>query len=203
MYEINGNNFADRSLVSQVLNGNPGAFKIIIKDTEKLIAQIIFKMIGNAEDRKDIAQDVYLKAFHGLTSFRFESKLSTWIAQITYNTCLNYLDKKKLLLFYYSGEEDEYQEELIDNLHFKHTHYNNETEASIHNKELAELLKMEIDKLSPIYRTLITLYHNESLSYAELSLVTGLPEGTVKSYLFRARKELKDNLAKKFKKEML
>ncbi|HEY1871643.1 MAG TPA: sigma factor-like helix-turn-helix DNA-binding protein, partial [Chitinophagaceae bacterium] len=60
-----------------------------------------------------------------------------------------------------------------------------------------------IDKLPLIYQTLITLFHHESMSYEELTQITGLPEGTVKSHLFRARKMLKENLLSKYKKEAL
>src|SRR5260221_12009675 len=93
-----GNSLPDQLLVEKVLRGDTNSFAVIIKNTERLVAQIIFKMINNPDDRKDIAQDVYLKAFHKLPGFKFQSKLSTWIGQITYNTCLSYLEKKKLFL---------------------------------------------------------------------------------------------------------
>jgi RNA polymerase sigma-70 factor (ECF subfamily) len=70
-------------------------------------------------------------------------------------------------------------------------------------KELSGILRKEIDDLPVIYKTLITLFHHESMSYEELSLVTGLPEGTVKSSLFRARKMLKEKLLSKYQKEAL
>ena len=96
MYNQNENSLADQLLVKKVLAGDTNAFKIIIEKTEGLVTQIIFKMIPASEDRKDIAQDVYLKAFQKLVTFRFQSKLSTWIGQITYNTCVNHLQKKKV-----------------------------------------------------------------------------------------------------------
>lgn len=98
----NGNNFTDKYLVQKVLGGDTAAFSTIIKNTERLVAQIVFKMISNREDREDIAQDIYLKTFKKLESFEFHSKLSTWIGQIAYNTCLNYLKKKKLTFLEYN-----------------------------------------------------------------------------------------------------
>ncbi len=62
-------------------------------------------------------------------------------------------------------------------------------------------MRAEIEKLPPIYRTLITLYHNEELTYEEIIQITTLPEGTVKNYLFRARKALKDGLLRQYKKD--
>jgi RNA polymerase sigma-70 factor (ECF subfamily) len=198
------NNMTDRPLVEKVLRGNTEVFKIIIKNTEGLVAQIIFKMILYVEDRKDIAQDIYLKSFQNLKYFKFQSKLSTWIGQIAYNTCLNYLEKKKLVLIDNTNNEDETKEsplEMLDNKTIDITR--NETENLIFRKEISEILKIEIDKLVPLYKTLITLYHNEELSYAEIAQITDLPEGTVKNYLFRARNKLRDNLLLTYKKEEL
>ena len=203
MYNQNENSPADQLLVKNVLGGDTNAFKIIIQNTEGLVTQIIFKMIPAAEDRKDIAQDVYLKTFQKLAGFRFQSKLSTWIGQITYNTCVNHLQKKKLLLIESSNEDDEPNDEVLEILNSKINPSNSETEKIIFHKELSGILKREIDKLSPLYRTLITLYHNEELSYSEIAIITGLPEGTVKNYLFRARKTLKNNLLLTYKQEAL
>ena len=92
-----GNNKADKYLVDRVLSGDTPAFAAIIKNTEALVAQIVCKMISSPDDRKDLAQDIYLKAFKNLAGFKFQSKLSTWIAQIAYNTCFDHLRKKKLV----------------------------------------------------------------------------------------------------------
>jgi RNA polymerase sigma-70 factor (ECF subfamily) len=193
-----GHNEEDKHLVKKVLNGDTHAFGLIIKSTERMVAQIVFKMISNPEDRKDIAQDVYLKAFKKLSEFRFQSKLSTWIAQISYNTCLDYLRRKKLVL---PGNIDELNENDAGDIIDKYAIV--ETADAIFQKDLSVILKTEIEKLSPVYKTLITLYHNEELSYEEIGLITGLPTGTVKSYLFRARKMLKNNLSLIYKKEDL
>jgi len=161
-----------------------------MNNTEGLVAQIIFKMVANGEDRRDLAQDVYLKVFKKLSGFRFNSKLSTWVGQIAYNTCLNYLQKKRLVLV----DENDFDG-------FKHL-YGDEAESLVLTKELSQILRIEIDKLSPLYRTLITLYHNEDLSYSMIAQITELPEGTVKNYLFRARKVLRDKLLHIYNKEV-
>lgn len=197
------NNLADQLLIDKVLHGDTNAFKAIIKNTEGLTAQIIFKMIPNAEDRKDLAQDIYLKTFQKLGSFRFQSKLSTWIAQIAYNTCINYLQKKRLVLPDNNSENNESGDGALEILNNKIDLFRNEPEKLIFEKELSGILKNEIDKLSPVYKTLITLYHNEELNYSEIAAITELPEGTVKNYLFRARKALRDNLLLTYKKDAL
>lgn len=186
------------------MHGDRNAFSVLINNTETLVAQIVFKMVSNAEDRKDIAQDIYLKAFKNLAGFKFQSKLSTWIAQISYNACLNYLERKKLLLVNDFGYEDSNEEDGPGFMSQWQTQAaTNVAETAIAQKQLLKILGTEIDKLPPVYKTLVTLYHNEEMSYEEISSVTQLPEGTVKSYLFRARKFLKESILNKYKKEEL
>jgi RNA polymerase sigma-70 factor (ECF subfamily) len=197
-----GNNPADKHLVDRVLRGDTRAFGIIIKNTENLVAQIVFKLIPVVEDRKDLAQDIYMKAFHNLPGFKFQSKLSTWIAQIAYNSCLSWIEKKKLVLpgNLHEGEE---MYETTDARVYNHSSVENNSENNLFQKELSVILRKEIEGLPAIYQTLITLFHHESMTYEELSQITGLPEGTVKSSLFRARKMLKENLLSKYQKEAL
>lgn len=201
MNQIAENNYADRQLVKNVLSGDNQSFELIIKNTEGLVAQIVFKLILNPEDRRDISQDVYLKAYKNLSGFKFQSKLSTWIAQIAYNTCFDFLGKKKLV-FPDHPHEEENSESQFDSPG-RQAHGENEAELLIFQKQQAKILKAEIEKLSPLYKTLITLYHNENLSYNEIGEITSLPEGTVKNYLFRARRMLRNNLLLKYKKEEL
>ena len=202
MIQKNENKEEDQLLVEKVQRGDTGSFAVIIRKTERLVAQIIFKMIIISEDRKDLAQEVYLKVYKNLKGFQFQCRLTTWIAQITYNTCINHLRKKKLVLVddgATMGSENEVIEGLQNKLHAGR----NDSEAFLFNKELAQILQAEIEKLPPLYKTLITLFHNEELSYLEIAEITGLSEGTLKSYLFRARKKLRENILLHYKKEAL
>jgi RNA polymerase sigma factor (sigma-70 family) len=200
-----GQNTTDRHLVERVLGGDTNAFGIIVKNTENLVAKIVFDTITNDGDRRDIAQDIYLKAYQKLPSFKFQSKLSTWIAQISYNTCIDYLRKKKLLLPENTFEESESgtHNDMLDRINTEKGNFDRSADTFIMKKNVAEIVKAGIEKLPLLYKTLISLYHNEELSYEEIGTITGLPEGTVKSYLFRARKELKNRLLLQYKKEDL
>jgi len=201
---ITGQNTIDHELVDRVLSGETNVFGIIIKNTENLVAKIIFEMIVNDGDRKDIAQDVYLKAYQKLPGFKFQSKLSTWIGQICYNTCIDHLRKKKLVLAesIYETETDS-SNDLLDMMNTVQGNIDEPVDILIIGKNISEIVKKKIEKLSPVYKTLISLYHNEELSYDEIGAITGLPPGTVKSYLFRARRELKNDLLLHYKKEDL
>ena len=177
----------EENLVHSVIQGNTLAFGMIIKNTEGLVAQIVFRMLSNPEDRKDIIQEIYLKVFKSLPEFKFRSKLSTWIAKIAYTTCVNYLEKDQLVL-------DDSPHDRVDD---------GEPAEHIFKKELSAILTVELEKLEPLYRTIVILYHQEELSYLDIAQVTGLPVGTVKSYLFRARKKLKENILAQYKQEEL
>ncbi len=192
----------DQHLVDKILGGDTEAFRVVIKNTEGLVTQIIFKMVNSIEDRRDLAQDIYLKAFNNLSTFKFQSKLSTWIGRIAYNTCLNHLEKKKLVVIEHADGQT--QEELLEVLSNQgRSNIESTTESQIFRKQLSVILQTEMEKLAPLYKTLITLYHQEELSYEEISQITNLPMGTVKNYLYRARKALKNRVLLKYKKEEL
>lgn len=205
MNNTTGQNITDRNLVDRVLSGDHNAFAIIVKNTENLVAKIVFDTIPVDGDRKDIAQDIYLKVFQKLSAFKFQSKLSTWIAQVSYNTCIDYLRKKKIVLAgdLYEDSEDSSPDEMIDFINLSKGIIADPADRFVMGKHLSGIIKAGIDKLPAIYKTLINLYHTEELSYEEISEITSLPAGTVKSYLFRARKQLKNDLLVHYKKEDL
>lgn len=200
-----GQNTTDRQLVEKVLGGDTNAFGIIIKNTQHLVARIVFDTITNEGDRKDIAQDIYLKAFQKLPTFKFQSKLSTWIAQISYNTCIDHLRKKKLVLLENNSTEHDSgtENDRLDMINSANGVSERSPDTFVTKRDLSQIVKNGIEKLPTVYKTLVTLYHNEELSYDEIGVITGLPVGTVKSYLFRARRELRTNLLLHYKKEDL
>ena len=169
-------NLTDRLLVEKILGGDNRAFAIIIQQTEALVTQIIFKMINNPHDRQDLVQDIYLKAYQNLSRFIFQSKLSTWIGQIAYNTCINYLRKKSPQLFDHTGDGNDHGNVVIDP--------GQGAAQLMMQSEMRIVLLNAIDQLPPVYKTFVSLYHQEELSYEEIVEITELPEGTVKSYLY-------------------
>lgn len=187
--------YTDQELVSKILAGDRYAFNLLVKYTEKLVAQLVFKMVPVAADRKDIAQDVYLKAYSNLPKFRFQCKLSTWIGQITYNRCLNHLEKNRPVLLENFFEDGEQQSQL-EMLAGKNQPEENETETRLFAKELAGTIANAMQQLPGVQQTIVALYYQEELTLAEISEITGFAEGTLKSHLFRARQHLKQLLLK-------
>ncbi|WP_022825937.1 RNA polymerase sigma factor [Hymenobacter norwichensis] len=194
----------DQQLVARVLGGNTAAFGEIVQRTEGLVTQMVFKMIRHPADRPDIAQEVYLKVFKNLAGFKFQAKLSTWVGQITYNTCLHYLEKKQLVLLDPAEPApDAAAEEGRRGPPPLVASQESDPETVLFDQELAGILSTAIEQLPPLYRTLISLYHQQELSYEEITQITSLPDGTVKNYLFRARKQLKQHLLARYQRNDL
>ncbi len=185
----------EKAIIQSILEGDTDAFRLIVEQYQKLVAHIVFRMIPIVHTREDLCQDVFVKVYQNLKSFRFQSKLSTWIAKITYNRCLNYLEKKKVPLF-----DDMTADDVgIDDFSLAV----NQPDSDVVSLDLSDRVRMAIEKLPIKYRTVITLYHLEEMKYDEIAEIMQLPEGTVKSYLFRARKALKDLISAKYTKEEL
>lgn len=175
----------DRQLVADILQGRKGAFEELLQAYKKLVVHIVFRMVYNSADREDICQDVFFKIFQKLSSFRQEAKLSTWIGRIAYNCCLNYLEKKKTFLmedFWPEKNGDDIERDLISPV---------ESAVWI---DLKEKVETEMSRMPVNHRLALTLFHLDGLKYSEIAEVMNLPEGTIKSYLFRARHYLKKKL---------
>jgi RNA polymerase sigma factor (sigma-70 family) len=192
----------ERLLVDKILNGDLQAFQQFVEKYQRLVTHMVFRMILNESDREELCQDVFLKVYQNLSKFQFQSKLSTWISRITYNTCINYLQKKKAILYDdLTIRENDSDSSSLDggasNLDSLKGELPQPDESTI-SQETTELLYAELNNLPAQYRTIITLYHLDNLSYEEIGEITGMPMGTVKNYLFRARKLLKDKLLEKY-----
>jgi RNA polymerase sigma-70 factor (ECF subfamily) len=184
-----------RDLVEQVLDGNADAFRSLIERNQRLVSHIVFKMVANEADREDLCQEVFMKVYNSIGRFEFRCKISTWIAKVAYNTCSTYLERRRMPLFEDLAPESRTIECCVDDNPLPDRHAE---EADVY-----ERLHKEIERLPSQYRTIIALYHLDEMSYAEIGEIMSLPPGTVKSYLFRARKMLKDRLMKKYNPEEL
>lgn len=190
--------YNDYDLVKDIVGGNTNAFRHIIRNHQKLVSHVVFRMISHETDREEICQEVFIRIFQNLKNFKFNSKLSTWIASIAYNESVNYLKKQKMLFIDDRPNNDDSpspSEQIAsadDDIH-----------VLLQKKNLKDTIQNGLTELAPHYRTILTLYHMDELSYEEIGEITKLPDGTVKNYLFRARKQLKDILISKFKEEEL
>jgi len=183
----------DQALVSRVISGDKQAFRLLIKQHERLVAHMIGRLVDRNEDREELCQDVFLKVYEKISEFNFQSKLSTWIATIAYRMGVNHLRKKKI-------ELSDIPEEESFTAHFVS---DNDPQENMEDNEIEAITLKLIDQLPPHYKTILTLYHVDQMNYGEIGEVTGMPEGTVKNYLFRARNLLKEKVKKYLGNEQL
>jgi RNA polymerase sigma factor (sigma-70 family) len=186
-----------KAVVRAILDGDRDQFNILIKDFQRLVSHIVYRMIPDEHDREDICQEVFVKVYQNLAGFRFDSKLSTWVAKVAFNTCLSHRDKKQFPLYdntIETNEDGSGEAAMIETAR---------PDISYETENVAEKVRHEIDQLPPLYGTIITLFHLEQLSLQEIAEIMRTPEGTIKSYLFRGRKMLKDRLIRRYNREEL
>ncbi len=158
-----------------------------------LVAHMVGRLVDRNEDREELCQDVFLKVYEKIGEFNFQSKLSTWIATIAYRMGINHLRKKKIEVSDIP-DEDRFTKNFISD---------SNPHESMEDDEIETITLKLIDQLPPNYKTILTLYHVDQMNYNEIGEVTGMPEGTVKNYLFRARNLLKEKVKNYLGKEQL
>ena len=158
------------------------AFTFLVNRYRKLVVHITGRLIQRKEEIEDLSQEVFIKVYQNLGKYRHDCKLSTWIATIAYNTGINHLRKFKMEERI-NSDDPSILRTLAD---FGSVGYEQ--------VDLHRYIRDQIELLPVNFRTVITLYHLEEFSYEEIGQITGMPEGTVKSYLFRAKAILKEKL---------
>jgi RNA polymerase sigma factor (sigma-70 family) len=177
----------DAELVQQIIAGNDNAFRYLVAKHQRLVLHVVGRIVKQQEDVEDICQEVFFKVFRKLGKFRGESRLSTWIATIAYNTSISHIRRYERV--------SELPEDVDDRL-MQGNSDNWQAAKMVEKGEAKKILLEMIEKLPVQYRTVLTLFHLEEFSYKEVEEITGMPEGTIKSYLSRARKLLKEKLEK-------
>ena len=182
----------EHKLIQDILDGDKKAFSELIDRYKRLVSHIVNKMVKSSDDRLDLSQDIFIKVYQNLGDFNRQCKLSSWIGRIAYNTTLNHLGKKQAILW------DDISPDLsMDTL----PAMSRLLEDEIASNDIAAKIRDEIGLLPSPYNVLVALYHLDEMTYQEIAEITGMPDGTVKSYLFRARQLLRERLAQKYKLE--
>ncbi|HNX56117.1 MAG TPA: sigma-70 family RNA polymerase sigma factor, partial [Prolixibacteraceae bacterium] len=162
--------------------GNMNAFTFLVSRYQKLVVHITGRLIQRQDELEDVCQEVFLKVFQNIGKYRNECKLSTWIATIAYNSSINYLRKYK-------------KGDMVSSEDLLSMPVISDSKAmDFERMDLHQYIRNQIELLPVQYRTVLTLFHLEEFSYQEIEQITGMPEGTVKSYLFRAKALLKEKL---------
>lgn len=175
----------DRKLVTDVLEHRSGAFERLVRQYQGLCWHIIQRMVRHPEDTRELCQEAFLRVHRNLHQYRFDAPLKSWIGQVAYSVARRHLERKRIALAEDGDDGVPLLERIGDGF---------DLEAATAEGEMSGLLHAAIDTLAPLQRTLLTLYHLDEIPIAEISRMTGLAEGTIKSHLFRSRRQLRELL---------
>ncbi len=178
---------ADRLLVAAILSRQPGAFEQLVREYQGLCWRVVERMVRHPEDTRELCQEAFLRIHQTLHQYRGESALKSWVAQVAYSIAKRHLERRRIPLVENTVSDD--GTALIDRVGD-----GIDLEALTSEQDINAHLHAAIDALPPLQRTLLSLYHLEEISIAEIAILTELAEGTIKSHLFRSRKRLRELL---------
>jgi RNA polymerase sigma-70 factor (ECF subfamily) len=185
---------ADEQLVARALGGSQAAYREIVRRYERPVFNLVARIVRDREVAEDLSQDAFVKAFTRLETYRPEQgKFSNWLFKIAHNTSLDHLRRGTLDTVPLEPREDDEGAGLHGVV--ADTRQTSPLEAAVAG-DLAEAVDEALDRLRPEYREVIVLRAQEDRSYEEIADITGLPLGTVKTYIHRARKELAATLGR-------
>lgn len=188
---------AERLLISRLKERDEQAFNEVVRIHGDKVFSLVYRMIGNRAEAEDLAQEVFVTVFKTVDGFRGESKFSTWLLRIAANHCKNrmkYLARRRTD----GGGLDEMPEgAMADAGRAPMQAHIDAPDVLLEAAELERLMQQAIETLDEEHRLLVVLRDVEELSYEEIGEVSGLPEGTIKSRLHRARMMIKEYLARR------
>lgn len=187
-------NYSDEKLVRNYLKGNEESLEVLVRKYLKPIFSFVFRLVENSQEAEDITQEVFVKAWRNLKKFNQKQSFKTWLFTIAKNTCLDWLRKKKEILF--SELERKEKKTLIQNI----PDLKPLPDEIFERKDLANLFKEALEKLPLKYKIVLLLRYNDHLTFRQISEIFKEPLNTVKSRHKRAIIQLKKLLLAKVEK---
>lgn len=183
----------DQPLIDAILAGDTQSFSILVDRYKDLVFTLALRMVKHREEAEEVSQDTFIKVFRSLNRFKGDSKFSTWIYRVTYNTCLDRLKKHKRQQQVVAIDEfTEHQIKTLDN-----------ALDAMEREERKQAIKSCLDLLPSDDSALLTLFYFEELSLEEIAKVVDLTANNVKVKLFRSRKKLTTILKERLEPEIL
>jgi len=183
----------DNFYIKKVLKGNLPSYAILVEKHKSLVYTLALRISKNHEDAEEIGQDAFLKAYNSLNTFKQESKFTTWLYKIVYNTAVSRFRKKHIESF--SMEDSPIQESIqgehIDGLDI------------MHHKERKKIISEAISRLKEDEGVVMTLFYLSENNIKEIEEITGLTNSNIKILLHRGRKNLLFELKKILKEEIV
>lgn len=176
----------DAQLVARSLTQDHEAFGQLIDRHGAKIVNLAYRMVGNRAEAEDLAQEAFLTAFRALSTFRADSKFSTWLYRIATNKCKDWLRVKRPGM----GQQDVDIDETLD----IHIAEEQTPERLLSQQQVAQELEQAIQRLPPLYREAFVLKHIEGLSYEEMEAILGVNSDTLKMRVYKGRLQLSREL---------
>jgi RNA polymerase sigma-70 factor (ECF subfamily) len=175
----------DSDLVATAINGAEGSFEELVRRYQRPISAYVYRMVGNYESALDLTQEIFIKVYGSLRKYRSEFKFSTWIYKIAHNAAVDHLRRSS------TREQSLINNSETDQFELPIESSRPSPEQESERKERRVEIESVVRALPASYRELIILRHSQDLTYEEIVEVTGLPLGTVKNRLFRAREMMR------------
>jgi len=183
----------DQPLIDAILAGDTQSFSVLVERYKDLVFTLAIRMLKHREEAEEVSQDTFIKVFRSLNKFKGDSKFSTWIYKVAYNTCLDRLKKHKRAQHVVAIDEyTEHQVMTIDN-----------ALDAMEKEERRQAIQGCLQQLPSDDSALLTLYYFEELSLEEIAKIVGLTANNVKVKLFRSRKKLTSILRNRLEPEII
>ena len=182
----------EAQFIARLVARDESAFNELVVTYERRVYGLVFRMLGRRDEAEDLAQEVFVQVFKAIDQFRGESKLSTWIYRIAVNLCKN---RTKYLSRRHAGEQDDI-DAMAERVPMTAARAATVGDVSrpdelVEGMQLEEIVKRAIQKLEPEFREALVLCDVEDMPYEEIAQIAGVPVGTIKSRIHRARAQLK------------
>lgn len=185
----------DRDLATHAARGQESAFRELLIRYERPVFSLIYRMVRDRTLAEDLAQEAFIRAFNAIGTYKTSYKFSNWILKIANNHTIDYLRKRKLDTVSIDGSPHARTADEISQSQVVIESRDENPAEYVEHRELGGQIEDAIGGLREEYRTVIVLRHVEGYAYDEIADIMDLPLGTVKTYLHRARGELRKSLA--------
>ncbi len=185
---------SDQEVVALARQGREAAYRELVRRYERPVFSLIFRMVRDRALAEDLAQDTFVKVLNALESYRPEYKFSSWIFKIANNVAIDQLRRRELDTLSLDGAPGARTQEEVEATALQAVDRSESPLEELAARELGSVIEKAIAKLRPEYRSCILLRHVEGRSYEEIAEALDLPLGTVKTYIHRARHELREYL---------
>ena len=186
---------SDQDIVALARAGEEGAYRELIRRYERPLFSLLYRMVRDRELAEDLAQETFIKALNAIESYRPEFKFSSWIFKIANNAAIDHLRRRELDTLSLDGSPHAETPEAVEATALQIGDRQESPLDAVEARELGGQIEQAIAQLRPEYRSCILLRHVEGRAYEEIAEILNLPLGTVKTYIHRARNELRQALA--------